>query len=83
MAQQGVLRIPTQIIDPSSRNIIASTSTLQVVVFNKKLLAPEKVRQNGKIFSSLSSKVKRLSPTFDQRKSLSLVPRPGGSKRRF
>jgi spermidine/putrescine-binding protein len=43
MAQHGALRIPVPLIDPSNRNIIASTSALQVVAYNKKLLALEKV----------------------------------------
>src|SRR5262245_8486259 len=50
MAQQGVLRIPPQLIDPVNRNIIAATSALQVVAYNKKLLAAEKVPNSWEDF---------------------------------
>jgi ABC-type glycerol-3-phosphate transport system substrate-binding protein len=43
MALNGALGIPTKIIDPVNRNVIASTSALQVVAYNKKLIAAEKV----------------------------------------
>ena len=43
MAQQGVLRIPAQLVDPINRNIIATTSALQVVAYNKKVMPAEKV----------------------------------------
>ena len=43
MAQQGVLRIPAQLVDPINRNIIAATSALQVVAYNRKLLSADKV----------------------------------------
>jgi len=43
MALHGALRIPAQITDPVNRNIIASTSALQVVAYNNKLISAEKV----------------------------------------
>jgi iron(III) transport system substrate-binding protein len=43
MAQQGVLQIPHKMIDPVNRHVVVVASDLQVVAFNKKLLAPEKV----------------------------------------
>ena len=43
MARHGVLEIPLQIIDPAARNIVAITSDTQVVAYNKKLIAADKV----------------------------------------
>jgi hypothetical protein len=80
MAQQGVLRIPTQIIDPSNRNIIASTSTLQVVVFNKKLLAPEKVPANWEDFLKPEFKGQKFVADIRPTEIASLVPAWGLEK---
>lgn len=43
MAQQGVLQILPKMIDPVNRHVVVVASDLQVVAFNKKQLAPEKV----------------------------------------
>jgi ABC-type Fe3+ transport system substrate-binding protein len=43
MAQQGVLQIPQKMIDPVNRHVVVVASDLQVVAFNKKHLAAEKV----------------------------------------
>lgn len=80
MAQQGVLRIPTPIIDPSNRNIIASTSTLQVVVFNKKLLAPEKVPTNWEDFLKPEFKGQKFVADIRPTEIASLVPAWGLEK---
>lgn len=80
MAQQGVVRIPTPIIDPSNRNIIASTSTLQVVVFNKKLLAPEKVPANWEDFLKPEFKGQKFVADIRPTEIASLVPAWGLEK---
>ena len=43
MAQHGILSIPPEMVDPANRNIIAYTSNTQVVAYNKKLIAQDKV----------------------------------------
>ncbi len=43
MAEQKVLSIPIGMIDPNRRNIVAEASAIQAVVYNKDLIAPEKV----------------------------------------
>jgi ABC-type Fe3+ transport system substrate-binding protein len=43
MAQQQVLNIPVQMIDPINRNIVAIGSGIQVVAYNKQLIAENKV----------------------------------------
>jgi iron(III) transport system substrate-binding protein len=59
MARSGVLRMPVHLIDPGSRNIIAATSALQVVAFNKKLISADKVPETWEGF---------LKPEFKGRK---------------
>jgi ABC-type Fe3+ transport system substrate-binding protein len=43
MAEHKVLAIPIGMIDPNRRNIVAEASAIQAVVYNKELIAPEKV----------------------------------------
>ena len=43
MAQQGVLQIPLKMIDPVNRHVVVVASDLQVVAFNKKRIAAEKI----------------------------------------
>jgi ABC-type Fe3+ transport system substrate-binding protein len=43
MAEQGILGIPKPIIDPIVRNVVTISSNLQVVAFNKTLIAEDKV----------------------------------------
>ena len=59
MAKHGVLDIPAQVIDPITRSVVAITSETQVVAYNKKLLAPDKVPAKWEDF---------LKPEFKGRK---------------
>jgi len=59
MAEQGVLDIPTAIIDPIVRNVVTISSNLQVVAYNKKLISEEKVPNDWEDF---------LRPEFKGRK---------------
>jgi len=68
MAKQGVLKIPTEVIDPINRNIISLASTIHSVAYNKNLLAPEKVPNSWEDF---------LKPEFKGRKFMTEV-RPQG-----
>ncbi|TMA86519.1 MAG: hypothetical protein E6J74_31545 [Deltaproteobacteria bacterium] len=43
MAEQRVLQIPPQLVDAVNRNVVAIGSGIQVVAYNKKLIAAEKV----------------------------------------
>src|SRR5262245_50661966 len=43
MARHRALHIPTAMIDPNNRNIVAITSQFAVVAYNKNLISPEKV----------------------------------------
>jgi spermidine/putrescine-binding protein len=50
MARSGVLRMPVELIDPGNRNVVASTSSLQVVAFNNKLIPADKVPETWEGF---------------------------------
>ena len=61
MAQQSILQIPTGMIDPVNRNIVAYTTNTMVVTYNKNLLSDEKVPTQWEEF---------LKPEFQGRKFL-------------
>jgi ABC-type Fe3+ transport system substrate-binding protein len=61
MAQQGILQIPVEMIDPVNRNIVAYTTNTMVVAYNKNLLSDEKVPSQWEEF---------LKPEFHGRKFL-------------
>ena len=59
MAQQGVLQMALQMVDPINRNIVAVGSGIQVAVFNKRLISADKVPATWEGF---------LKPEFKDRK---------------
>ncbi|MGH7844769.1 MAG: ABC transporter substrate-binding protein [Candidatus Binatia bacterium] len=61
MAQQGILNIPAQVINPVQRNVIAVGSNLQVVAYSKTAFAEEKLPNMWEGF---------LEPQFKGRKFL-------------
>jgi ABC-type Fe3+ transport system substrate-binding protein len=61
MAQQRILQIPVEMIDPVNRNIVAYTTNTMVVTYNKNLLSDEKVPTQWEAF---------LKPEFHGRKFL-------------
>ena len=50
MAQHGVLQIPQKMVDPMNRHVVVVASDLQVVAFNKKNIAPDKIPNNWEGF---------------------------------
>lgn len=80
MSQQGVLRVPPQIIDPTNRNIIASTSALQVVAYNKKLIATEKVPDTWEDFLKPEFKGQKFVADIRPTEVAALVPAWGLEK---
>jgi iron(III) transport system substrate-binding protein len=59
MAEQKILQIPLQMVDPVNRNIVVIGSSIGVVVYNKALISAEKVPDNWEDF---------LKPAFSDRK---------------
>ena len=80
MAQQSVLRVPPQLIDPANRNIIASTSALQVVAYNKKLLAAERVPEAWEDFLKPEFKGQKFVADIRPTEIAALVPAWGLEK---
>lgn len=80
MAQQAVLRVPPQLVDPVNRNILAATSTLQVVAYNKKLLSPDKVPSTWEDFLKPEFKGQKFVADIRPTEIASLVPAWGLEK---
>ena len=80
MSQQSVLTIPPQLIDPVNRNIIASTSALQVVAYNKKLLPTEKVPEAWEDFLKPEFKGQKFVADIRPTEIAALVPAWGLEK---
>ena len=59
MAEQKIVQIPVHMVDPINRNVVAMGSGIQVVAYNKKLIAAEKVPDTWEGF---------LKPEFKDRK---------------
>jgi ABC-type Fe3+ transport system substrate-binding protein len=59
MAEHGVLKIPTQLIDPKVRNVVTLGSNMNVVAYNKNLIPDNKVPDRWEDF---------LKPEFKGRK---------------
>jgi iron(III) transport system substrate-binding protein len=80
MAQHGVLGIPVATIDPIRRNIIAVTSALQVVAYNKTLIAPEKVPNAWEDFLKPEFKGRKVVADIRPTEIAALVPAWGLEK---
>src|SRR5262245_45369224 len=80
MARIGVLRIPEATIDPVRRNIVAVTSTLQVVAYNKTLVAPEKVPAVWEDFLKQEFKGRKFAADIRPTEIAALVPAWGLEK---
>jgi iron(III) transport system substrate-binding protein len=61
MAQRGVLQIPVGMIDPDHRNIVALTSSVSIIAYNKSRIAPDRVPDKWEGF---------LTPEFKEKKFL-------------
>jgi Bacterial extracellular solute-binding protein len=67
MAQQGVLQIPQKMIDPVNRHVVVVASDLQVVAFNKKQIAAEKIPNTWEGFLREEFKGRKFISTFARR----------------
>ena len=59
MAEQKVLNIPPQLVDPRTRNVVAAGTNMNVIAYNKNLLLPDKIPEKWEDF---------LKPEFKGRK---------------
>jgi hypothetical protein len=74
MAEHKVLSIPSGMIDPSRRNIVAEASAIQAVVYNKDLIAPEKVPNTWEDFLKPELKGRKFLIDIRPHGMVSLVP---------
>ena len=80
MARHGVLRIPSAIIDPVNRNVVAVNSGMQVIAYNKKLRAAEKVPETWEGFVQPEFKGRKFTADIRPTEIASLVPAWGLEK---
>jgi ABC-type thiamine transport system substrate-binding protein len=80
MARHGVLRIPSEIIDPVNRNIAAVNSGMQVIAYNKKLLAAEKLPNTWEDFLKPDFKGRKFTADIRPTEIGALVPAWGLEK---
>lgn len=59
MAEQKVLNIPPQLVDPRTRNVVTAGTNMNVIAYNKNLLSPDKIPEKWEDF---------LKPEFKGRK---------------
>ena len=80
MARHGVLRIPSAIIDPVNGNVVAVNSGMQVIAYNKKLRAAEKVPETWEGFVKPEFKGRKFTADIRPTEIASLVPAWGLEK---
>jgi ABC-type Fe3+ transport system substrate-binding protein len=80
MANAGVLAIPPQIVDPVQRNVVVITSNLQVVAYNKKLLAPKRIPDRWEDFLKPEFKGRKFVAEIDGADTAGLIPAWGLEK---
>jgi len=74
MAETKVLQIPVQIVDPINRNIVAVSSGIQVVAYNKKQMAAESVPSVWEDFLKPEFREKKFVIDIRPKDVASLVP---------
>ncbi len=77
MAKAGILAIPTQMIDPKSRNVVSITAGVHVVGYNKKLIPENKVPNSWDDFLKPEFKGKKFFVDIRPQGFAALAPRMG------
>ena len=80
MAKSGVLNIPIQMIDPTNRNVVAVLGRIQVVAYNKTLIAPERVPNKWEDFLKPEFKGRKFLADIRPQEVAALVPAWGLEK---
>ena len=80
MAQHGVLQIPQKMIDPVNRHIVVVASDLQVVAFNKKNIAPDRIPNNWEGFLREEFSARKFMLDIRPKDVAALVPAWGMEK---
>ena len=74
MAEQKVLDIPPNLIDPRTRNVVMISSNMNVIGYNKKLLPPERVPDKWEDFLKPEFKGKKFTTDIRPLPLAALVP---------
>jgi ABC-type Fe3+ transport system substrate-binding protein len=74
MAEQGVVQISPKLIDPSNRNVVAIQSNMQVVAYNKEMIAADKVPNTWEDFTAPELKGKKFLLDIRPKPLAALVP---------
>jgi ABC-type Fe3+ transport system substrate-binding protein len=77
MAKHGVLQIPAGMIDPDNRNIVALTSSVSIVAYNKSRIAPEKVPNTWEDFLAPELKGKKFLVDIRPHPYRTMIPAMG------
>jgi iron(III) transport system substrate-binding protein len=80
MAQHGVLRIPTGMIDPVNRNVVSYTTNSQIVAYNKNLISEDRVPNNWEDFLKPEFKGRKFLVDIRPQEVANLVPSWGVDK---
>ena len=80
MAEHGVLAVPRQMVDPVNRNVVAHTSSIQVVGYNNKLIAADKVPDTWEGFLKPEFKGRKFVADIRPTEIAALVPALGLEK---
>lgn len=80
MAQQGVLQIPVNLVDPVNRHIVALQSNAQIVAYNKEMISGEKVPTTWEDFLKPEFKDRKFATDIRPKVFASLVPAWGLEK---
>ena len=80
MAGQGILQIPTPMIDPQHRNVVALWSRFQVAVYNKNLVPPQQLPKLWEDVLKPEFKGKRFAADIRPTEIAALVPAWGLEK---
>ncbi len=80
MAQQGVLKLPVNLVDPVNRNIFALQSNAQIVAYNKQLISASKVPATWEDFLKPEFKDRKFAADVRPKVFAALVPAWGLEK---
>src|SRR5262245_29280646 len=80
MAQHGVLKMSPKMIEPVDRHIVALQSNIQVIAYNKEVIAPDKVPTTWDEFLKPEFRDKKLGTDVRPKNIAALVPAWGLEK---
>lgn len=80
MSEHGVLKMSPKMVDPVNRHIVSLQSNIQVVAYNKEVIAPDRVPANWEGFLKPEFKDRKLATDVRPKNLAALVPAWGLEK---